>query len=78
MLQAQVQSGKSRSAAHTLPGLVELICRLPKEQRPQLVRGECGFGNEAVMCELDAIGQSYLFNLKQTSNVKRLIERQWR
>jgi len=78
VLQAQVQSGKSHSAAHTLPGLVELICRLPKEQRPQLVRGDCGFGNEAVMCELEAIGQSYLFKLKQTSNVKRLIERQWR
>lgn len=78
VLQAQVQSGKSHSSAHTLPGLVELICRLPKEQRPQLVRGDCGFGNEGVMCELEAIGQSYLFKLKQTSNVKRLIERQWR
>jgi Transposase DDE domain group 1 len=78
VLQAQVQSGKSHSSAHTLPGLIELISRLPKEQRPQLVRGDCGFGNENVMCELETIEQAYLFKLKQSSNVKRLIERQWR
>lgn len=78
VLQAQVQSGKSHSSAQTLPGLVALISRLPKEQRPRLVRGDCGFGNENVMCELEAIEQDYLFKLKQSSNVKRLIERQWR
>jgi hypothetical protein len=78
VLQAQVQNGKAHSSAHSLPGLIELICRLPKEQRPKLVRGDCGFGNEGVMCELEDIEQPYLFKLKQTSNVKRLIERQWR
>jgi hypothetical protein len=78
VLQAIVQSGKSHSAAHSLPGLIELICRLPKEQRPKLVRGDCGFGNEGVMRQLEDIEQPYLFKLKQTSNVKRLIERQWR
>lgn len=78
VLQAQVQSGKSHSSAHTLPGLVDLIGSLSNEQRPHLVRGDCGFGNEGVMRELEAIGQPYLFKLKQTSNVKRLIERQWR
>ena len=29
------------------------------------------------MCELEEIKQHYLFKLKQTANVKRLIERQW-
>jgi hypothetical protein len=29
------------------------------------------------MCELEEIEQHYLFKLKQTTNVKRLIERQW-
>jgi hypothetical protein len=78
VLQALVQSGKSHSAAHSLPGLIELILRLPKEQRPKLVRGDCGFGNEGVMRQLEDIEQPYLFKLKQSSNVKRLIERQWR
>lgn len=73
-----MQSGKSHSAANSLPGLIALICGLPKEQRPQLVRGDCAFGNEVVMRQLEDIEQPYLFKLKQTSNVKRLIERQWR
>lgn len=78
VLQAHVQGGKSGSSAHSLPGLIELIGRLAREQRPTLVRGDCGFGNERVMRELEDIGQPYLFKLKQSSNVKRLIERQWR
>lgn len=77
VLQTRVESGKSHSAAQSLPGLIELICRLPKEQRPQLVRGDCAFGNERVMCELEQIEQPYLFKLKQSSNVKKLIARQW-
>ncbi len=77
VLQATVQSGKSHSAAHTLPGLIELITGLDKAQRPRMVRGDCAFGNEVVMRELEDIEQDYLFKLKQTSNVKRLIERQW-
>lgn len=78
VLQAIVQSGKSHSATNSLPGLIELILRLTKEQRPKLVRGDCGFGNEVIMRQLEDIEQPYLFKLKQTSNVKRLIERQWR
>jgi len=77
VLQAQVQSGKSHSAAKTLPGLIELLTGLPAAQRPKMVRGDCAFGNEGVMCELEEIDQAYLFKLKQSPNVKRLIERQW-
>ena len=77
VLQTRIESGKAHSAAQTLPGLIDLIRQLPKEQRPQLVRGDCAFGNERVMCELEAIGQRYLFKLKQSSNVKKLIGRQW-
>lgn len=77
VLKACVQGGKSHSSAHTLPGLKELIVSLPKEQRPQLVRGDCAFGNEVVMVELEEIEQPYLFKLKQTANVKKLIQRLW-
>lgn len=78
VLQAIVQGGKSGSSAHTLPGLIDLLLRLPLEQRPKLVRGDCGFGNEGVMRGLEDIEQEYLFKLKQSSNVKRLIERQFK
>lgn len=55
-----------------------LISGLPEEQRPALVRGDCAFGNENVMCELEGIVQSYLFKLKQTAHVKRLLKRLWK
>jgi len=78
VLHAELQPGKSHSAAHSLPGMIDLILRLPKEKRPKLVRGDIAFGTERVMCDLEEIDQSYLFKLKQTANVKRLVERQWR
>jgi hypothetical protein len=53
-----------------------LIERLAPEERPALVRGDNGFGNEGVMAEMEAIGQRYLFKLRQSAGVKRLIERQ--
>jgi len=77
VLFAQVQSGKSSSAAHSLPGLIELIVGLPLDKRPRLVRGDCAFGNERVVCELEEIEQAYLFKLKQSANVKRLVLRHW-
>ncbi len=54
-----------------------MIERLSREERPSLVRGDNAFGNEQAMTEMEAIEQSYLFKLRQTSGVKRLIERQW-
>jgi hypothetical protein len=50
---------------------------LTPAQRPALVRGDIAFGNEGVMAELETLGQAYLFKLRQTPGVKRLIERQW-
>ena len=47
------------------------------EKRPALVRGDSAFGNEGVMAEMEEIGQRYLFKLRQTAGIKRLIERKW-
>lgn len=77
VLDAEVQSGKTHAARHSLPRLVELIKRLPLAQRPQLVRGDNAFGNEPVMNELEALGQRYLFKLRQTAGVRSLVERLW-
>ena len=77
VLDAEVQSGKSHSAKHSLPRLRSLLEELPPEKRPRLVRGDCAFGNETVMVEMETLIQSYLFKLRQSAGVKRLIERQW-
>jgi hypothetical protein len=77
VLDVEVQGGKAHASKHSLPRLRLLIERLPPEERPSLVRGDNAFGNEPVMAEMEEIEQPYLFKLKQTTGVKRLIERQW-
>ena len=58
--------------------LIVILKALPVEQRPGLVRGDIAFGVDPVMTELEGMGQPYLFKLKQSAGVKRLIERLWR
>ena len=48
---------------HSLPGLLEILDDLPPAMRPFLVRGDCGYGNEAVMSALEEQGQDYLLKL---------------
>jgi len=73
VLDVEVQSGKACAAKHSLPRLRLVIERLAPEERPILVRGDNAFGNERVMLEMEEIGQRYLFKLRQTTGVKRLI-----
>ena len=78
VLDAEVQNGKAHAARHSLPRLIALLKTLPNEHRPRLVRGDIAFGVDPVMSELEQMEQAYLFKLKQTTGVKRLIERLWR
>lgn len=77
VLDAEVQDGKAHAAKHSLPRLRQVLESLPPEKRPRLVRGDNAFGNDPVMAEMEALEQDYLFKLRQTAGVKRLIERQW-
>lgn len=77
VLDAEVQNGKAHAAKHSLPRLRSVLESLPPEKRPRLVRGDNAFGNEPVMAQMEEIDQGYLFKLRQSSGVKRLIERQW-
>lgn len=43
-----------------------------------MVRGDCGFGSDGIMRELEARAQPYLFKLRLSKNVKRHIERLFR
>ena len=77
VLDVVVSPGKEHSAAKARPGLMAVLDKLSPEQRPGLVRGDCGFGNEPFIAELDARAQPYLFKLRQTQGVKRLLARQF-
>jgi Transposase DDE domain group 1 len=77
VLDAEVQPGKAHAAKHSMPRLSTLLQTLPAQERPRLVRGDCAFGNEGVIAEMERLDQAYLFKLRQSAGVKRLIERQW-
>jgi hypothetical protein len=75
MLGVDVLAGNESHAHYTLPGLVKLLDSLAAQRRPTLVRGDAGLGVEPMLCALEERGQSYLFKLRLTKNVKRYIEK---
>ncbi|MDD2775928.1 MAG: transposase [Gallionella sp.] len=78
VLGVEVHAGNEHVACHTQPGLLKLLDDLPATRKPALVRGDCAFGNNPLMRELEARDQPYLFKLKLTTNVKRHIGRLFR
>jgi len=77
VLDVVVSPGKEHSAGTARPGLMGVLDKLATQQRPALVRGDCGFGNEPFIAELEERGQPYLFKLRQTAGVKKLLARQF-
>ncbi len=73
ILDVEVQAGDQSHSNHSLPGLVTLLNRLPTDSRPEFVRGDIGWGTDNVMTELEDINQRYLFKLRKSNNVKKLI-----
>jgi hypothetical protein len=75
VLDVEVQPGNQTAAKYTSPSFFAFLDRLSPEQRPVFVRGDCAFGNDAVMRECEKRGQPYLFKLRQTQKVRGLIEK---
>ena len=67
--------GNEHTGAHSAPGLWALIDSTPRDCWPTLLRGDSGIGSESVMREAEQRDIAYLFKLRLTKNVKRLIER---
>ncbi len=74
VLDVEVRPGNETAAKYTMPGLWHFLDGLPRAAWPGMIRGDCAFGNERDMSEAEARGVPYLFKLRQTSNVKRLIQ----
>ncbi|WP_414039217.1 transposase [Acidithiobacillus sp. M4-SHS-6] len=75
LLDVEVTAGNTTASNHAQPGLNRVLDTLTAEQRPHLVRGDCGFGNDAVIREMESRQQAYLFKLRQSPRVKRLLQR---
>ena len=74
-MDVEVQPGNQMAASYTAPDLWSLLDRIGPHQWPQFIRGDCAFGTDGVMRAAEEKKIAYLFKLKLTKNVKRLIEK---
>lgn len=75
VLDVEVQAGNLSKSKHSMPGLLSLLDHLPEDGKSQFIRGDCDWGTDQIMNELEGRNDSYLFKLKKSSNVKQLIKR---
>ena len=75
VLDVDVSPGDEHASKHSAPSLWALLDRLPRDLWPALLRGDRGFGNEEIMREAEARELPFLFKLRLTANVKRMIEK---
>ena len=74
-LGVEVEPGDEHTGKHMAAGLWELLDRLPREHWPAFIRGDVALGSESIMKESEMRNMPYLFKLRLTANVKKLI---WR
>jgi hypothetical protein len=72
VLDVAVHPGNETSAAALLPDLKRLLMNMLRAYWPALLRGDCGFGTDAMMTWCESVAQAYLFKLKMTKNCKDL------
>jgi hypothetical protein len=73
VLDVELHAGNKNASKYTAPGLWSMLSNLPQTHWPSFIRGDNNFGTDAIMSEAEEIGIPYLFKLKQSQNVKRLI-----
>jgi hypothetical protein len=76
ILDVEVQAGNHSSSAYSAPGLWAMLEKIPRTDWPAFIRGDCDWGSDPVMTEAEARGIDYLFKLRQSANVKKLILQQ--
>src|SRR6266478_5112431 len=74
VLDVEVQAGNQTASSYAQPEFWKYIDSLPAVARPAFVRGDCGWGTERMMAQAEERKTQYLFKLKQSSKVKRLIK----
>jgi len=75
VLDVDVSPGDEHASNHSAPSLWGHLDRTPRDLWPALLRGDRGFGNEGIMREAEARRLPYLFKLRLTRKVKRMIEK---
>ena len=71
----EVQAGNQTASSYAQPELWKLLDEMPEPSRPAFIRGDCGWGTERAMEGAEQRSIPYLFKLKQTAGVKKLIDK---
>jgi len=75
LLDVEVQAGNQTAPSYAQPELWKFLDGLPEASRPAFLRGDCAWGTERAMEGAEQRNIAYVFKLKQTGNVKKLIAR---
>src|SRR6266446_4118527 len=73
VLDMEVQAGNQTAPLYAQPELWAVLDGLPERDRPVFLRGDSHWGTEKAMVGAEERGLGYLFKLKQSANVKKLI-----
>src|SRR5512147_1234575 len=75
ILDVAVEPGNRHASKHSEPHLWDHLGRLPRACWPTLVRGDKDWGNQRNMRRCEQEGVHYLFKLRLTGGVRRLLEK---
>jgi hypothetical protein len=75
ILDVEVQAGNQHASKHSSPGLWALLERIGRANWPAFIRGDRDWGTQGNMARAEQEGIDYLFKLRMTKGVKKLVER---
>lgn len=70
----ELHPGDEHSAADTKLDLTHILGKLPREQWPWFLRGDCAYGTENLMSWPESNGLDYLFKIKKSKNTQKHID----
>lgn len=72
-LDSEIQAGNHTAGSYSCPKLWRLWETFNKNNRPSLIRGDCSYGHESLINECEQRGQDYLFRLRMSPNIKKIV-----
>jgi hypothetical protein len=73
VLDVEVHPGNETAGLYSHKRLWNLLDEMPVQCLPALIRGDIGFGNEGTMAGCEKRGLHFLFKLKQSGKIKKLL-----
>ena len=73
IIDVELHAGNESASKYSAPRLWSILNDLPKNRWPKFIRGDNNFGTDGIMREAELKGIKYLFRLRQTNNVKKLV-----